>query len=72
VAVQQHDPTVLAPVDAYLTDGARLVLVLESDKLAGALVEDARSGDWVDLTPDELSQRRGNGQLIWRRVRPAA
>lgn len=59
----QRDPTVLAPIGAYMTDEARLIEVLEADS-SGALGEDLLTHALVEIGVIDLLQR-------WRIVRPA-
>lgn len=61
--VPQRDPRVTAPAGCYLTDGKRLVEILESDH-SGALAEDQLTHEWIQIEPVDLMQR-------WRRVTAA-
>ncbi len=58
-----RDPRQLAPPGAYLTDGSRLVEIVESD-YAGALARNVATESLFDLERIEISQH-------WRRIRPA-
>lgn len=59
---RQRDPRELAPVGCYMTDETVLVEILEAD-WSGALGEDLRTGNLVEIERIDLMQR-------WRRVRP--
>lgn len=64
------DPTVLAPVGAYLTDGEVLVEVLETEML-GAIGENVVSSNLQEIKPDDLVAHYPAGRPHWRRVYPA-
>lgn len=59
------DPTVLAPVGAYMTDGQHLVEVLESDH-SGALGEDCKTGTLHSIEPEDLAL---DNEKRWRLIR---
>lgn len=60
---QAIGPRHSAPVGAYLTDGAQLLYVLESD-WSGVLCENASDElEFVELSRDTLARK-------WRRVTP--
>lgn len=56
-----RDPTLVARVGWYLTDGDTLVWILECDR-SGAIGEDALTDNLLELSPQQL--------VAWRRVIP--
>lgn len=61
--VRGRDPRVRAVKGAYMTDGTRLVQVIEST-YAAALLQDQKTFEYINADPKELMQ-------LWRPVTPA-